>query len=222
MKIIKKEKSKITKDIVNGKKALIIVDPQKCFCEGGSLAVPDGDAVIEVMNRILEINSFDVIIITQDWHPANHKSFASNHEGKNIFDVIDLNGVQQTLWPDHGIENTDGVMFHSNLKVPIAQVIRKGTNPEIDSYSGFTNNNQESDTGLNAILAQRSVVEVYILGLATDYCVKFTALDAKNLNYDTTVIIDGCRGVTPETTEIAIQEMKDVGIKIIQSSELLS
>ena len=223
-KLVIREKAgiKMRDDVGAKRKALIIDDPQKDFCEGGSLAVPDGDAIIEIANKLLELKFFDVLVITNDWHPANHKSFASNHKDKNIGDIIDIGGFQQRLWPDHCVQGTSGAELHADLRVPIISIIRKGENPEVDSHSGFMDNSQESDTGLNALLAKRNVSEVYIMGLATDYCVKLTALDAVSFMYETYVIEDGCRGVDPETTKQAIQEMKDAEIKIIQSSELLS
>ena len=213
---------KMRDDVGANRKALLIVDPQKDFCEGGSLAVPDGDAIIEIANKLLELKFFDVLVITNDWHPANHKSFASNHKDKNVGDIIDIGGFQQRLWPDHCVQGTSGAELHSDLRVPIISIIRKGLNPEIDSYSGFMDNDQDSDTGLNTLLVKRNVNEVYIMGLALDYCVKFTAFDARTFMYETYVIEDGCRGVDPETTAQAIEEMKAADINIIQSSELLN
>lgn len=168
-------------------KALIIVDVQNDFLKGGSLAVPNGNDVIPVINEIQ--NDFDLIIATQDWHPANHKSFAANHFDKNEFEVIDLNGLQQVLWPVHCVQGSFGAEFHQDLEInKIEAIFRKGMDAEIDSYSGFFDNGKRKSTGLFGYLKDRNVTEVFVCGLAADYCVQFTANDALNLGFKTTII----------------------------------
>src|SRR3954464_12124852 len=160
--------------------ALIIVDLQIDFCPGGALPVPQGDLVIPIINRLQE--KFELIIATQDWHPANHGSFAANHPGCRIGEMIDLNGLPQILWPMHCVQNTAGAEFAPTLETDrIERIFQKGTDPAIDSYSGFFDNGHRKATGLGDYLKQRGVKSIYIAGLATDYCVKFTALDARAL-----------------------------------------
>ena len=200
-------------------KALIIVDVQNDFCPGGALAVKDGDKIIPIINKLLP--KFDLIVATQDWHPKNHKSFAKNH-GKKVGEKIKLNDLDQILWPDHCVQGTKGAEFVPALNtVKIARVFQKGTDPEIDSYSGFFDNGHKKTTGLGDYLKQQKVTEVYVVGLATDYCVKFTALDAVGLGFKTSLIIDACRGVNiqRDDSDKAVQEMKLKGINIIKSSE---
>lgn len=202
-------------------KALILVDIQNDFVPGGALAVANGDQVVEVANRL--IPKFDLVVATQDWHPANHKSFASQHDGMNIYDQFELNGLPQTAWPDHCIQNTPGADFVEGLAPSGTEnVFHKGTNPEIDSYSGFFDNGHQSATGLGDFLESKQVQEVFVIGLATDYCVKFTALDAIKLGFETNLVEDGCRGVDLNAGDIstAIAEMKDAGITILQSRDL--
>lgn len=177
-------------------KALIIVDIQNDFIPGGSLAVPDGDKIISRINELQK--KFDLVVATQDWHPSNHKSFASQHDGKNPFDVIDLNGLQQTLWPDHCIQSTKGAEFHKDLNTnKIEAIFRKGTNPEIDSYSGFFDNGRKKATGLHGYLQERKVTSVFICGLAADFCVYYTALDALSLGYETTILDESTKAIDP-------------------------
>jgi nicotinamidase/pyrazinamidase len=197
------------------KKALIVVDIQNDFLPGGRLAVPDGDKIIPKVNDL--IKKFDLVIATQDWHPANHISFAENHKGKKPGDKITVEGVEQILWPLHCVQNTFGAEFAKDLlKDKFTAVIRKGTDPMIDSYSGFFDNARKKDTGLDNLLKSLNVSEVYIVGLATDYCVKFTALDAVSLGYKTHVIRDACMGVNlkPNDTENALNELKKAGVII--------
>ncbi|MCS7238880.1 MAG: bifunctional nicotinamidase/pyrazinamidase [Thermoguttaceae bacterium] len=204
------------------RQALIIVDVQNDFCPGGSLPVPDGDQVVPVINRIQPL--FELVIATQDWHPANHVSFAANHPGRNVGDVIEVDGLPQILWPVHCVQDSPGAAFHPDLDTSrIVHIVRKGTDPRVDSYSGFFDNARRRDTGLAKLLRELGVSEVTICGLATDYCVKFTALDAKELGFDTTVIVDACRGVDlrPEDVSEAIRLMQSRGIKIAQSTALL-
>jgi len=192
--------------------ALIIVDIQNDFLPGGALAVPDGDEVVPVANRLMP--EFDLVLATQDWHPPDHGSFASQHEGKNIGDVIDLDGIEQILWPDHCVQNTHGAEFAEGLHAErIEQVFRKGTDRMIDSYGGFFDNRRRKATGLEDYLREKAIDSIFIMGLATDYCVKATVLDAVDLGFETTVICEGIRGVelNPGDCEKAIAEMKRAG-----------
>ncbi len=201
-------------------KALIIVDLQNDFCPGGALAVKEGDHVVPVINKLQP--QFDLIVATQDWHPKDHLSFARNH-GKSIGEVIELEGMKQVLWPDHCVQNTRGAQLVDGLdKKRIDRVFQKGTDKRIDSYSGFFDNGHKKATGLGDYLKQKNVKEVYVTGLATDYCVKFTALDAAQLGFKTTVIEDACRGVNLNEDDVprAIAEMKQAGVEIITSKEL--
>ncbi|MCB0847700.1 MAG: bifunctional nicotinamidase/pyrazinamidase, partial [Bacteroidetes bacterium] len=175
------------------KKALIIVDIQNDFLPGGALAVNEGDQIIPLVNSIQ--NQFDLIVATQDWHPANHGSFAANHQEKTPGEVIDLYGLTQVLWPVHCVQNSPGAEFASDLDMKeVAKIFHKGTDPNIDSYSGFFDNGRKKKTGLGDFLQSEGVTHVYVVGLATDYCVKYTALDAASLGFQTTVIKDACRG----------------------------
>jgi len=202
-------------------KALILVDIQNDFLPGGALAVPDGDRIIPVANRIQGL--FDLIVATRDWHPPDHGSFASNHPGKKPGDVIDLNGLEQILWPAHCVQNTKGAEFAASFETDlIEQIIYKGTDAGIDSYSTFFDNAHRKATGLHDYLKEREVTDIHIAGLATDYCVKFSVQDALELGYKTYVIEDGCRGVNLERgdSEKAFQEMKALGAVIIRSVDL--
>lgn len=202
-------------------RALILVDIQNDFCPGGALAVPQGDEVVNVANRAQ--GSFDIIVATQDWHPADHASFAANHAGKQPGDVIDLDGLQQILWPVHCVQGTPGAEFHPKLKMNrVDEIFRKGEDSRIDSYSGFFDNGHRKATGLNAWLQDKSVHEVYVCGLATDYCVKFTALDAIGLGFRVALIEDACRGVNLKSgdAERAIEDMRGAGVRIIRSDDL--
>jgi len=196
-------------------KALIIVDVQNDFVPGGALAVRDGDRVVPVINQLQ--SAFELVLATQDWHPAEHGSFAANHPGRAPGEQIQLNGLPQILWPVHCVQNTPGAEFVRELDTRRVQaVFQKGTDPGIDSYSGFFDNGHRKATGLDAYLKARQVAAVYICGLATDYCVKFTALDARQLGFDTHVVEDATRGVNLQAGDVerALDEMRAAGVKI--------
>ena len=196
-------------------KALLLIDIQNDFLPGGALAVPRGDEVISVANELL--SKFELVIATQDWHPLNHLSFASQHPGKKIGDVMDLDGIPQVLWPDHCVQNTYGAELAANLnRRGIHHVIQKGTDRAIDSYSGFFDNARRKRTPLENLLTARGVKSLHLVGLATDYCVKATALDAVDLGFHTVLIQRGVRGVElqPGDCERAIEQMRSAGVEI--------
>lgn len=202
-------------------RVLILVDIQNDFIPGGALAVPQGDAVIEVANRLAP--RMDLVVATQDWHPADHGSFAANHPGKKPYEVIDLNGLSQVLWPVHCVQGSKGAEFVAGLDTSrIAKVFPKGTDPGIDSYSGFFDNGHKKATGMGDWLREKGAKELYLVGLATDYCVKFTGLDARKLGFRTWLVEDGCRGVElkPGDTKAAISELRKAGIKVTSSATL--
>ena len=202
-------------------KALLLVDIQNDFLPGGALGVKKGDEVIKIANKAMKY--FDHIIATQDWHPADHKSFASQHHGKTPGEFIELNGVPQILWPDHCIMETRGAEFAPGLNVSnFTKIIQKGLNKEVDSYSGFFDNAHDHATGLEDYLRSQGIDNLYIVGLATDYCVKYTALDARKLGFNTSVIIEGVRGVelNPGDCDAAIAEMKEAGVKVVSADSL--
>lgn len=195
-------------------KTLIIVDIQNDFLEGGSLAVPNGNDVIPVLNEIQK--DFDLIVATQDWHPQNHKSFAAEHPGKNEFEVIDLNGLQQVLWPVHCVQGSFGAEFHQDLeKNNIEAIFRKGMDPEIDSYSGFYDNGKRKNTGLFGYLKDRKVSEVFVAGLAADFCVYFTANDAIDLGFKTTIIEEASKPIDDENWNKLKDKFREKGGNII-------
>lgn len=203
--------------------ALILVDIQNDFCPGGALAVPEGDRVVAKANRLLV--AFDCIVATQDWHPADHGSFAANHEGRAPGDVIDLDGLRQILWPVHCVQATPGAAFHPALdRSRVEKIFVKGTDPAVDSYSGFFDNDHRQETGLGAYLMDRGVQAVSVCGLATDYCVKFTVLDALQLGFQARVIEDACRGVNLHAGDVAaaIEEMREGGAQIVTSETVLT
>ena len=203
-------------------KALILVDIQNDFLPGGALAVPEGDKVIPVANELQ--SAFPLVVATQDWHPANHGSFAASHPGKNAFEQIELNGLPQTLWPVHCVQHTRGAELADALdRKCIVKVFPKGTDPGIDSYSGLFDNGHRKSTGLGEWLKGQGVTEVFVCGLATDYCVKFTALDAMQMGLKTHFIEDASRGVNlgPDDVTKSIETMKRAGIVVVQSVDLL-
>ena len=201
-------------------KALILVDIQNDFCAGGALAVPDGDAVVAVANRLSP--RFERVVATQDWHPPSHLSFAKNHAGKREYELIELDGLPQVLWPPHCVQGTRGAGFHPGLdRSNVARVFEKGTDERIDSYSGFFDNGHRKATGLGEYLKAAGVSEVTVLGLATDYCVKWTALDARQLGFAVRVVDDGCRGVglAPDDVPKALAELAAAGVSVVRSSD---
>jgi nicotinamidase/pyrazinamidase len=201
--------------------ALLMIDVQKDFLPGGSLEVPEGDRIIPVVNNIQSY--FDVVVATQDWHPADHGSFASNHPGKNPGDRITLDGVEQILWPDHCIQDTEGAEFADDLRMQmVSRIIRKGTDPLIDSYSGFYDNQHKRATGLHDFLREKNVDTVTITGLAADVCVRYTALDALELGYKVFLVKDATRAVEGKAAlEKAIGELRKKGAGIIDSIQMM-
>ena len=203
-------------------KALILVDIQNDFLPTGALPVPRGDEVVPLANHLSP--RFELVVATQDWHPRDHGSFASNHPGKKPGDVIDLHGLRQVLWPDHCVQNTGGALFAPELDMRrVARVFQKGTDPAIDSYSGFFDNGHRRSTGLGEYLRETGVKEVFVLGLATDYCVNFTALDAvQRFGLRTTLIEDASRGINlrPGDVAAAVEGMRKVGVRVIRSGEI--
>jgi nicotinamidase/pyrazinamidase len=200
--------------------ALIVVDVQNGFVTGGQLAVPNGEAVVPVINRIAP--AFVNIVLTQDWHPAGHASFASSHAGKRPYETIDLAYGTQVLWPEHCVQGTVDAALHADLRVPQAQlVIRKGFHPQVDSYSAFQEADRITPTGLDGYLKQRGITRLFVVGLATDFCVAWTALDARRLGYDTWVVEDATRAIDLNgSLEAAWREMAAQGVHRIQSAEL--
>ena len=199
-------------------RALVLVDLQNDFCPGGALAVPEGDRVIPIANRLQ--GRFELVVATQDWHPAGHRSFAANHPGRKPGDVIVWAGLEQILWPVHCVQDTPGADFHPALdRGRIRRVFQKGIDPDIDSYSALFDNAHRRSTGLGEFLKEQEVAEVCLAGLATDYCVKYSALDAVALGFPTTVIADACRGVElrPGDVEEALAAMRAAGVKIVTS-----
>ncbi|WP_265823692.1 bifunctional nicotinamidase/pyrazinamidase [Geovibrio ferrireducens] len=200
--------------------ALIVVDVQNDFCPGGALAVKNGSRVVPAINSLMD--SFEVIVGTQDWHPVNHSSFASNNDAEP-FSVKTLNGVNQVMWPEHCIQGSNGADFHPDLHADAFNIIiRKGTNPDIDSYSAFTENDGVTVTGLRGWLSELDIKKVYITGLATDFCVLYTALDAVKAGFETYVIEDACKGVDfPEGNVVkAVSAMKEAGIRVVQAADV--
>ena len=201
--------------------SLIIVDLQNDFLPGGALAVPRGDEVIPLANALQRC--FDLVLATQDWHPPDHASFAANHPGKKPGDRVMLDGIEQILWPVHCVQNTHGAEFASSFDTSrVTCVFHKGIDPRIDSYSTFFDNAHRRDTGLGDYLKKRGIKEIYLMGLALDYCVKYSTLDARHLGLNAHVILDGCRGIElkPGDIDRALDDMKRAGAILLQSSEL--
>jgi nicotinamidase/pyrazinamidase len=201
-------------------RALLLIDIQNDFIPGGALAVQGGDEIISTVNALQP--KFDLVVATQDWHPKDHKSFASQHPAKNAFDVIDLDGLQQVLWPDHCVQGSAGANFSVDLEVnKIEAIFRKGTEPHIDSYSGFYDNGHRKTTGLSNYLKGKNISELYVAGLAADYCVYYTAKDALQQGFKTFFIEDATRAINAEGFEKAKRDILDKGGNIINSKSLL-
>jgi nicotinamidase/pyrazinamidase len=200
--------------------ALLVIDVQNCFLPGGSLAVKDGDQVVPVINRLAK--GFSNVVMTQDWHTPSHVSFASSHAGKKPFESIDLSYGKQVLWPDHCVQGTDGASLSKDLSIPQAElIVRKGYHKDTDSYSAFTEADGKTTTGLAAWLKARELQRLFIAGLATDFCVAWTALDARKAGFDAYVIEDACRGIdTQGSLAKAWADMAKAGVKRIQSSDI--
>lgn len=199
--------------------ALLVVDVQNDFCPGGKLAVSGGDSVIPLIHKIAP--RFEHIILTQDWHPAGHSSFASAHAGKKPFEQVELSYGPQTLWPDHCVQGSRGAEFHPMLQLPRAELIlRKGFRPQIDSYSAFFENDRSTPTGLAGYLEERGLTRVFLAGLAYDYCVGYSALDARRLGLQAVVIRDACRAIDFEGSAAKIEaEFDQAGVMMIESAE---
>ncbi|WP_323781153.1 bifunctional nicotinamidase/pyrazinamidase [Thalassovita sp.] len=195
--------------------ALIVIDVQKDFCPGGTLAVTGGDEIVPGINALMA--DFDTVLLTQDWHPADHSSFASQHRGQDPFGMIDMPYGPQVLWPDHCIQGSDGAAFHIGLDTDRADlIIRKGHNRTVDSYSAFFENDHETPTGLDGYLRNREISNLTLVGLATDFCVSFSALDAARLGFEVTVRMDLCRAIDLDgSLQTAIKRMGAAGVEIV-------
>lgn len=191
--------------------ALIVIDVQNDFCPGGALAVSGGDEIVAPINSLMD--EFEAVILTQDWHPAGHSSFASSHPGKNPFDMTQMPYGPQVLWPDHCVQGTQGAAFHADLRTDADLILRKGFRGSIDSYSAFFENDQKTPTGLKGYLEARGIEKLTMVGLATDFCVHFSAVDAAKLGFDVTVRQDACRAIDLDgSLDAAIQAMRDAGV----------
>ncbi|UIY28113.1 bifunctional nicotinamidase/pyrazinamidase [Neorhizobium galegae] len=206
-------------------KALLLIDIQNGFCPGGNLPVAHGDEIVPVANQLIAGGGYDVIVASQDWHPENHGSFASRHPGRKPFEMGELSGQPQVMWPDHCVQGTTDAEFHPDLNVEAIDYIQqKGENPAVDSYSAFRDNDQAAITGLAGYLRAQQVTETDLCGLATDYCVKFSALDAVEMLPGVKVrfIEDASRGIDPEGVKSAIAEMRAKGVGIVSSRDILA
>jgi len=200
--------------------ALLVIDVQNCFIPGGSLAVKGGDEIVPLINRIAK--AFENVVITQDWHTPDHVSFASGHAGKKPFEMMKLAYGDQVLWPDHCVQGTEGAAVHKDLSIPHAQlVIRKGFHKDVDSYSAFLEADRKTETGLAGYLKGRGIKRVFVVGLATDYCVAWSALDARRFGFEAAVIEDACRGIDLNgSLAKAWADMKEAGVQRVQSSDI--
>jgi nicotinamidase/pyrazinamidase len=200
---------------VTDRDLLLVVDVQNDFCPGGALAVPGGDAIVPVVNRLA--HDFAHVVLTQDWHPPGHSSFATAHPGHGAFSTIEMPYGAQILWPDHCVQGSAGAAFHTGLDIPRAElVLRKGYHPAIDSYSAFRENDRKTATGLAAYLRERGFERVTLCGLATDFCVLFSALDAAAAGFATTVVLDACRGIDRDgSIARALDEMRAAGVTLV-------
>ncbi len=200
-------------------KTLIVVDVQNDFTPGGALAVPEGDRIVLVINALQD--RFDLAVATQDWHPPDHVSFASNHEGKQEFDEIEVDGMSQTLWPDHCVQGTQGAAFHPKLDLkPVEAIFRKGTDRRIDSYSGFFDNKHQKTTGLAGYLREKEASNLYFCGLAAEICVAFCIRDALDLGFAATLIQDATRPLDPHDFQQARRDFLNTGAKIVSSGDI--
>ncbi|UVK85969.1 bifunctional nicotinamidase/pyrazinamidase [Pseudomonas sp. B21-051] len=206
---------------ISPRSALLVIDVQNDFTPGGQLAVPEGDLIVPLINRLSGL--FKQVIIAQDWHPTGHASFASSHPGRKPYEVIQLPYGEQTLWPDHCVQGTSGAEFHPKLDLPHAQlIIRKGCNPDIDSYSAFLEADRRTTTGLAGYLKERGIDTVYMVGLALDFCVMFSALDARAEGFNAFVVLDACRAIDMDGSRAtAMERMQTAGVGLIQSNQLL-
>jgi len=205
---------------IDDSSVLLVIDVQNCFLPGGSLAVKDGDKVVPVINRLAK--GFANVVMTQDWHTAGHVSFASSHPGKKPFETIDLKYGKQVLWPDHCVQGTDGAALSKDLSIPQAElIIRKGFHKNVDSYSAFTEADGKTTTGLSSYLKARKLHRVFVAGLATDFCVAWSAMDARKAGFETYVIEDACRGIdTHGSLAKAWADMAKAGVRRIQSKDI--
>lgn len=195
-------------------RALIVIDVQNDFCPGGALAVAGGTEIVPHINTMMP--DFDAVILTQDWHPAGHSSFASSHPGKAPYEMIDMPYGPQVLWPDHCVQNTAGSAFHSDLRTDGDLILRKGFRPGIDSYSAFFENDRSTATGLEGYLRTRGLNRLTFVGLATDFCVHYSAVDAATLGFEATVAMDACRAIDLDgSLAVALQAMTDAGVTLI-------
>ncbi len=207
---------------ITAQDVLLVVDIQNDFCPGGALAVADGDAVIAPIHRIA--SRFEHILLTQDWHPAHHSSFAAHHPGKQPFDSVPLYYGEQTLWPIHCVQGSRGAEFHPALHLPQAELIlRKGFRPQIDSYSAFFENDRATPTGLAGYLRERGLTRIFLAGLAYDYCVAYSALDARRLGWPVAIVRDACRAIDPAQRAVRMEaELRKAGAVIVEGAELLA
>ncbi len=200
--------------------ALLVIDVQNDFCPGGTLAVPNGDRVVEPANRM--IDAFQTVVLRQDWHPAGHLSFASSHDGKNPFELTKMSYGDQVLWPDHCVQGFHGAEFHPDLNTNAASLIlRKGCKPEIDSYSAFFENDRETTTGLTGYLKQKSVKRIFLLGLASEYCVAYSALDGVSEGFETYIFKDAISALGGEQYEIMLKKQRNAGVQFITTSNIM-
>lgn len=194
--------------------ALIVIDVQNDFCPGGALAVPDGDAVVAPINAMME--DFDTVILTQDWHPEGHSSFETAHPGKAPYDMVEMLYGPQVLWPEHCVQGSPGAEFHADLRRDADLILRKGFRPAIDSYSAFFENDQSTPTGLEGYLRTRGIDRLTLVGLATDFCVHYSAVDAAKLGFDVSVRLEACRGIDLDgSLDAALAAMKEAGVALL-------
>jgi nicotinamidase/pyrazinamidase len=206
---------------ISSRTALLVIDVQNDFIPGGSLPVPEGERIVPLINQLAL--QFQQVVIAQDWHPRGHASFASSHPGRQPYDVIQLPYGEQTLWPDHCVQSSAGAEFHPELDLPHAQlVIRKGCNPDIDSYSAFLEADRRTTTGLAGYLSERGIDTIYMVGLALDFCVMYSALDARAAGFNAVVVLDACRAIDLNgSLAAAIERMQVAGVQLIQSTDLI-